>query len=161
MRTDSFSIRPTSSLVFSSPTTAPCRCNSAKPLIAVNGVRSSWEASATNRRNLFSLLTLAAKDSSMRPNIVFNEVVNRPTSVFGLAAGRRADRSPPAIASAVSSTRSNGLSEIAIIQRETKPTASNAKIPRIKKKNPNLCKVRSTSANEFATTTLPKPVGKT
>ena len=96
----------------------------------------------------------------MRANIVFSAVVNLPTSVSGLAAGRRADKSPPAIASAVSSTCSSGLSEIAIIQRETNPTAVNAIKPRIKKKNPNLCRVRSTSASELATTTLPSPVGK-
>ena len=160
MRIDSFSIRPTNSLVFSAPTTAPCLCSSAKPLMAVSGVRSSWDASATNLRNLLSLFTLASNDSSMRPNIVLSAVVNRPTSVSGLAAGKRADKSPPAMASAVSSTCSSGLSEIAIIQRETKPTAVKASKPKIKKKNPNLCKVRSTSASELATTTVPSPVGR-
>ena len=161
IRIDSFSIRLINSFVFSSPTTAPCRCNSAKPRIAVSGVRSSWEASATNLRNLFSLATRTSNDSSIRVSIVLSEVVSRPTSVSGFAAGRRAERSPAAIASAVSSTFSSGLSPNAIIHREINAIAKSAIKPKIKNKNLSLVKVLSTSANELATTTLPIPVGKT
>ena len=121
MRTDSFSIRPTSSEVAASPLTAPCRCSSAKPRIAVSGVRSSWLASATKRRNLFSLAVRAAKDSSIRESIALSEVTKRPTSVSGLASGRRADKSPAAIFSAVSSTATSGRNPTRITMREANP----------------------------------------
>ena len=91
--------------------------------------------------------------------MVLSAVVNLPTSVSGLAAGRRADRSPPAIASAVSSTFSSGLRPNAIIQRETKAIVRSAINPKIKNKNLSWRRVLSTSANELATITTPMPVG--
>ena len=161
IRIDSFSIRLINSLVFSSPITAPCLCSSAKPRIAASGVRSSWDASATNLRSFDSLSTRTVNDSSIRPSMVLREAVSRPTSVSGLAAGRRADKSPAAIASAVSSTVSSGLSPIAIIQRETKAIAKSAITPSTKNKNLSWLKVLSTSSSELATITIPIPVGKT
>ena len=57
-------------------------------------------------------------DSSILPSIRLRAVTKRPTSVSGFASGIRADKSPAAIASAVTSTSVNGLSEIEIIRRE-------------------------------------------
>ena len=93
--------------------------------------------------------------------MVLSEVVSRPTSVSGFAAGRRADKSPAAIASAVSSTFSSGLSPIAIIQRETKAIANSAITPSTKNKNLSWLNVLSTSSSELATITIPMPVGST
>ncbi|CAB4335340.1 unannotated protein [freshwater metagenome] len=93
--------------------------------------------------------------------MVLSAVVNRPTSVSGFAAGRRADRSPDAIASAVSSTFSNGFKPIATIHLEINPVANIAINPKIKNKNLNWLNVLSTSSKELATITLPMPVGKT
>ena len=93
--------------------------------------------------------------------MVLSAVVNRPTSVSGLAAGSRADKSPAAIASAVSSTCSNGFKPRAIIHLEAKAIASNAITPKVKNKKRSLFKVLSTSSSEFATMTVPMPVGKT
>ena len=109
MRIDSFSILEINSLVFSPSGTAPCRCNSAKPLIEVSGVRSSWLASATKRRNLSSDCVRALNDSSMRESIWFSDVLRRPTSVPGSKLSRRADRSPAAIFSAVTSIFFSGF----------------------------------------------------
>ena len=66
---------------------------------------------------------------------MLSAVVNRPTSVSGFAAGSRADKSPAAIASAVSSTCSNGFRPSAIIHLEAKAIASNAITPKVKNKN--------------------------
>ena len=123
------------------------------------GVRSSCDASATKRRNLLSLSTRAAKDSSMRPSIVFSVLTKRPTSVFGLTSGRRAVRSPSAIRSAVVSTFASGLRPTVITLREaraikkiiTKPIRMNKPCKRFK--------VRSISSKDWATTTLPSPEG--
>ena len=91
--------------------------------------------------------------------MVLSEVVNRPTSVSGFAAGNRADKSPPAIASAVSSTASSGLSPIATIHLDAIAIINNAIRPNVKNRNLNLLRVWSTSASELATITLPNPVG--
>ena len=69
--------------------------------------------------------------------MVFKEVVNLPTSVSGFAAGNRAERSPEAIASAVSSTASSGLNPIAIIHLEASAIVKSAINPKIKKRNLN------------------------
>ena len=161
IRIDSFSILPTSSLVFSSPVTAPWRCNSAKPRIAVSGVRNSCEASATNRRSLDSEAFFCAKDSSMRPNMMLSDCVRRPTSVDGLNSGRRADKSPSAIAAAVTSTSNNGCRLIPINQRETKPMTMSTAMLISKKSQLSSCSVLSTLESETATTTDPKSDGNT
>jgi len=114
MRIDSRSMRAISSLVSLSPVTAPWRWSSANPRIAVSGVLSSCDASATNLRSLPSDSLRAAKDSSMRDNIVLSEPTKRPTSVVGFASGKRADKSPEAICSAVFSTFSSGRIPIRI-----------------------------------------------
>ena len=92
---------------------------------------------------------------------MLSEVVSRPTSVSGLAAGKRADKSPEAIASAVSSTFSSGLSPMAIIHLDTKAIVKSATQPSTKNKNLSWLKVLSTSSSELATITIPMPVGKT
>ena len=159
IRLDSFSIRPISSFVFSSPVTAPWRWSSAKPRIAVIGVRSSCEASATKRRNLLSLSKRAAKDSSIRPNIVFSVPTKRPTSVFGFTSGRRAVRSPSAILSAVASTFASGLSPTIIILREASAIKKIMNKPISIKRPCRRARIRSISSNECAITTFPKPEG--
>ena len=159
MRLDSFSIRPINSLVFSSPVTAPWRCNSAKPRIAVIGVRSSCEASATNRRNLLSLSTRAEKDSSIRPNIVFKVFTKRPTSVFGFKSGKRAVKSPSAIRSAVASTVASGRRPTVITLRDARAMNKIITSPIKMNKPCRRSSVRSISSNDCATTTIPKPVG--
>ena len=140
MRIDSFSIREINSFVFSPSGTAPCRCSSANPRIAVKGVRSSWLASATKRRNLSSLCMRASKASSIRESIVLREVLKRPTSVSGSKLSRRADKSPAAIFSAVSSIFSNGRIPTLITCRDAKAIKSKTKLPMIKNTEP-ICRV--------------------
>ena len=77
-------------------------------------MRNSCEASATNRLKRPSDSVRAAKDSSILESIAFKEVTKRPTSVLGLASGKRADKSPEAIFSAVFSTSSKGRIPIRI-----------------------------------------------
>ena len=84
----------------------------------MSGVRNSWLASATKRRNLFSPSVRAVNDSSMRESMAFKELTNLPTSVSGFASGKRAERSPSAIFSATSSTSASGLKPILITIRE-------------------------------------------
>ena len=161
MRIDSFSIRAISSRVFSPSGTAPWRCNSAKPRIDVSGVRSSWLASATKRRNLFSDSVRAAKDSSIRESIVFSEVLSRPTSVSGSKFSRRAERSPAAIFSAVASIFSSGFILNLITCREAKAINIRTRPPIKRKTTPIRCVVLSKSLNDCATITEPSEDGKT
>ena len=139
MRIDSFSIRPSNSLVATSPCTAPWRCNSAKPRIAVSGVRNSWLASATKRRRRFSLVVRALNASSILVSIWLRLETNFPTSVLGFAIGIRADKSPAAIACAVSSTATSGRRPRSITFREANPMIRSAIKPIRMKKNCNFC----------------------
>ncbi len=92
-----------------------CRYSSAKPRIDVSGVRSSWLASATNRRIRASEERADSSESrrssnavSIWPSITFNAWARPPTSVRGSASGTRRVRSPAAMASAVCSTSTSG-----------------------------------------------------
>ena len=123
-------------------------------------MRSSCEASATNRRNLSSLDLRRAKDSSIRESIVFSEVVKRPTSVDGLASGSRAERSPPAIFSAVSSTSESGLSPTLIIVRDAIAIRPTMTKPIRKKSHCSRESVRSTSLRDCAIATEPRLEGR-
>ena len=88
---------------------------SAKPRIAVTGVRSSWLASATKRRIRSSLWCAAASDSSWAWNavsiwlsIVFSDRPRLPISVRGSRSGTRRFRCPAAISPAVASMSTSG-----------------------------------------------------
>ena len=129
--------------------------------MAVKGVRSSWLASATNRRNLSSLLVRASNDSSIRESIVFSDVLKRPTSVSGSKLSRRADRSPAAIFSAVSSIFCSGRIPTLTTWRDAIAMKSKTKLPIIKNTEPICLVVLSKSARDCATITDPSDDGKT
>ena len=100
----------------------PCRYSSAKPLMVVRGVRSSWLASATkrrirsserlaassDRRALASEAALAPKADSIWASMVLRARPSRPTSVRGSRSGTRLVRSPAAIPLAVCSISTSG-----------------------------------------------------
>ena len=74
--------------------TAPWRCSSAKPRIEVSGVRSSWLASATNRRIRSSERRAVASDAARAPNapsiwasMALSARPGRPISVRGSVVG--------------------------------------------------------------------------
>ena len=71
------------------------------PRIEVSGVRSSCDASATNRRRRSSDSCLSSNAPSIWPSIVFRAMPSLPTSVFVSAGATRRDRSPSAMAFAV------------------------------------------------------------
>ena len=119
-------------------------------------MRSSCEASATKRRNLSSLVLRIAKDSSIRVSIVLRDVVKRPTSVVGFASGRRAERSPAAICSAVSSTSESGLRPTLIIVRDASAISPTITNPIRKKSHCRRESVRSTSLSDCAIATEPR-----
>ena len=111
IRCASVSMRP----IASEEGTAPCLYSSPKPLIEVSGVRSSWLASAMNRRIVSSdsracrsEASVAANARWMCPSIVFSDADKLPTSVFVGTCGTRMVRLPSAMAWAVSSTRRRG-----------------------------------------------------
>ena len=81
----------------------------------MSGVRSSWLASATNwrirssdRRAAASDRVRAWNDDSIWASIRFSDRPSRPTSVRGSRSGTRRDRSPAAMARAVSSMSVSG-----------------------------------------------------
>ncbi len=69
--------------------------------MVVSGVRSSWEASATNWRSLASDAARAVTSSSMRVSMWLSAAPSSAASVPGVASGIRRLRSPSAIAVAV------------------------------------------------------------
>ncbi|CAB5060174.1 unannotated protein [freshwater metagenome] len=97
----------------------------------------------------------------MRPSIVLSEVLKRPTSVLGSKFSRRADRSPPAIFCAVTSTASSGFILSLITCRAAKPISNKTMKPINRNTRPMRCVVLSKSANDCATTTLPIAEGST
>ena len=108
MRAASPSMRLIAFSVPAASRAAPIRNSSAYPRIEASGVRSSCDASARKRRRRSSLAWRSAKACSRRPSIALSAIPSRPTSVFGVAGLTRRDRSPPAIAPAVSPMRSSG-----------------------------------------------------
>ena len=76
--------------------------------MVTSGVRSSCEASCTNRRIFCSDWVRAANAVSMCASMAFRERERRPISVAGLPTSTRRDRSPAAMAAAVFSTWLNG-----------------------------------------------------
>ena len=72
----------------------------------------------------------------MRESIVLSDVLRRPTSVSGSKFSKRADRSPAAIFSAVSSIFSSGRILILITCLEAKAIKKRTKSPIITKTTP-------------------------
>ena len=100
--------------------------------MAVSGVRSSCEASATNwrirssdRRAAASERLRASKDDSIWASMVFSDRPSRPTSVCGSRSGTRRDRSPAAMASAVCSM---SLSGRRLLRTIAMPTTASARM---------------------------------
>ena len=92
---------------------------------------------------------------------MLRERVSFPTSVLGLLSGRRAERSPAAIAAAVTSTSLRGLKLNRIINLDKNPTSKRT-IKLIRRNNKVIsCRVLSTPASETATTIEPRPDGST
>ena len=87
---------------------APRSYSSAYARTADSGVRSSCDASATKRRSLRSDASCARNDDSIRPSIAFSARPRRPTSVRSSARSTLRERSPAAIAEAVSPIASSG-----------------------------------------------------
>ena len=79
---------------------APCWYSSALARSEASGVRSSWLASAKNRRVASWLASRSLMKSSMRVSIPFSATPRRPTSVRGSCEPTRLVRSPAVIASA-------------------------------------------------------------
>lgn len=86
----------------------PRRYSSEYPLTVASGVRSSWLASLTKRFIFSSLARCTAKDSSIRPSMVFSDAARDPTSVDSGPPWTRLDRSPPAMPAAVVSICCSG-----------------------------------------------------
>ena len=76
----------------------------------MSGVRSSCDASPTNRRSRASDAVRSANAASIWPIIALSASPSRPTSVCSSAGSTRRDRSPAAIAPAVSPICSSGRS---------------------------------------------------
>ena len=98
---------------------APCRYSSEKPRIDISGVRSSWQASATNRRIPPSRRRPWARKARLdvRQHARSATLDSRPTSVSGRPRRTRRDRSPAAIAAAVRSTRARADARLVIRRR--------------------------------------------
>ena len=79
---------------------APCWYSSALARSEASGVRSSWLASAKNRRVASWLASRSATKSSMRASIPFSAAPSRPISVPGSCGLTRSVRSPALILSA-------------------------------------------------------------
>ncbi len=87
------------------------RYSSPYPRIVASGVRSSCEASATNRRIRASEAVRTPNACSICVSIPFSAALRRPTSVCSDACGTRCDRSPAAMAAAVTSISRRGRND--------------------------------------------------
>ena len=158
IRIASRSIRRIASVVATSPLIAPWRWSSAKPRTVVSGVRNSWLASATKRRSRDSLALLTSNDSSMRVSIWLRAELSRPTSVAALSSGRRAERSPLAMAAAVFSTSSRGRKPRLTARRPMSKRSTSTTRPKRRRRRPVRTNVLLTSVSAMETTTIPPPV---
>ena len=112
MRSASASMRAIDRARSSGRVSAPRRNSSAYPRIDVIGVRSSCEASPTNRRRRSSEARRSSNAASIWVSIALSEVPSLPISVSSSAGSTRRDRSPAAIAPAVSPIVSSGRNPI-------------------------------------------------
>ena len=149
----------------------PCRYSSAKPLMVVRGVRSSWLASATkrrirsserlaassDRRALASEAALAPKAASIWASMVLRARPSRPTSVRGSRSGTRRVRSPAAIALAVCSISTRGRRLARTMTAPTPARASSTTTLTTRSMARSWRMVSSTPSRLAATTTLPEP----
>ncbi len=95
--------------------------------MVATGVRSSWEASATNWRKRASDAERRSKASSIRPSIPLRATPRSPASVPAAPSGTRCERSPAAMAPAVTVIRCTGRTPRRITHQVTRPsTASTA-----------------------------------
>ena len=101
--------------------------------MAASGVRSSWLASAANRRSRASLAARRARADSTCPSIRLNATATWPTSVRGLASGTRSGRVTSPLASgswvtrvAVAATRRSGRSDSRTNPVPMKPARTSA-----------------------------------
>ena len=158
----SSSMRASRSDTAAGSVTAPWRCSSAKPRIEVSGVRSSWLASATNRRMRSSERRARASDAARAPkarsicsSMALSARLSRPISVLGWWSGTRRARSPRPMAAAVSSISVSGRRAVRTIEYPTTARpASTARPTRM-----SICTSRSTVASTsprlVASTTVP------
>ena len=121
MRADSSSIRRIDLARSSWRRFAPRRNSSAYPRIDVRGVRSSCEASARKRRRRSSDALRSAKACSIWASIAFRATPRRPTSVRGSSFGTRCERSPAAMAPAVTPICSRGRSSRRTSHQDRRP----------------------------------------
>ena len=149
----------------------PCRYSSAKPLMVVRGVRSSWLASATKRRirsserlaasserrALASEAALAPKADSIWASMVLRARPSRPTSVRGSRSGTRRVRSPAAIALAVCSISTSGRRLARTMTAPTPARASSTTTLTTRSMSRSWRVVLSMPSRLAATTTLPPP----
>ena len=84
-------------------------------------MRSSWEASATNRRIRASDAVRASNARSIWVSIPLSATPSRPTSVPSGACGTRCDRSPAAMAAAVPSISRSGRIDRRTAQPPARP----------------------------------------
>jgi hypothetical protein len=116
---------------------APRANSSAYARTAASGVRSSWEASPTNRRSLPSDASRARNADSIWASIALSASPRRPTSVRSSARSTRRVRSPAAIPAAV----------VSIARRGRRPTrTAQSPSPRSRRGRPRWRGARSRAA---------------
>lgn len=124
-----------------------------KPRIPASGVRSSCEASATNRRIRASDSARAAKAASIWVSMPLSAMESRPTSVPGESSGIRWESSPSAIRAAPASIRRSGRSPARTAKKPSAAISSRTAPPIARKELRSLPTVASMSARETATMT--------
>ena len=132
---------------------APRRNSSAYPRIDVSGVRSSCDASATNRRRRSSERRRCSKAASIRASIVLRAIPSRPTSVRSSAGSTRRVRSPAAMASAVLPIPSSGCMPTRTSHKAS-PATMRSTIALTRNSTPIRCRSVS-SVSGIATTIVP------
>ncbi len=121
----------------------------------VSGVRNSWEASAKNRRSLFSDAALAPNASSIFSIIVLNAMPSWPTSEPGVTRETRWVRSPSAMAPAVTAISSRGRISRRTMIQEMSPRIIKTNADTMISMSNNRCRVLSRPVNGCATTMVP------
>ena len=153
--TDSSSIRRIATARSSGRWSAPRRNNSAYPRIDVSGVRSSCDASDTNRRNRSSERCRSANASSRRSSIVLIDPPSRPTSVRSVASGTRRPISPDAIAAAVCSIRPSGRSPMPASHHANTLSTTRTAAATVSSATTSRRSVSCTGSSGSATTSVP------
>ncbi len=155
MRDASPSMRSAARRRSSSVSNAPLRKSSAYPRIEVNGVRNSWEASATKRRRRASEDVRSRKAASIWLNIPLSAVPRRPTSLRSSVRRIRRVRSPPAMAPAVSVMSSRGRMPMRTIHSANANNATRTPTDTKSSMWVNDARVFSVGSSEMAVTKIP------